>query len=149
MPGAPCARHPSVETYVRCQRCDTPICPQCMVSTPVGMKCRDCTSNTAAPYLRSSASEAVLAFLGASAVALLTGWVLTLCFFTCIPYGALVGEAALRCGRRKRGVTMQAIAGLAALIGAAPWLLLGDFRPLLWVFAAIGAFFAYSRVRYI
>ena len=37
-----CARHASVETVLRCGRCETPICPRCSVSTPVGMRCRDC-----------------------------------------------------------------------------------------------------------
>src|SRR5919206_3470939 len=37
-----CASHPRVETYLRCGRCDRPICPQCLVQTPVGARCRDC-----------------------------------------------------------------------------------------------------------
>ena len=37
-----CARHPRVETYLRCGRCETPICPKCQVMTPVGSRCPDC-----------------------------------------------------------------------------------------------------------
>lgn len=37
-----CYRHPSRETGVRCSNCERPICPDCMTSTPVGMRCPDC-----------------------------------------------------------------------------------------------------------
>src|SRR5205823_11082169 len=37
-----CYRHPNRETYVRCTRCDRPICPDCMVSASVGMQCPEC-----------------------------------------------------------------------------------------------------------
>ena len=37
-----CARHPNVETGLTCVTCGTPICPDCMVETPGGMKCRSC-----------------------------------------------------------------------------------------------------------
>src|SRR6478672_11408061 len=37
-----CANHPKVETYVSCSNCGKPICPDCMVQAPVGIKCRDC-----------------------------------------------------------------------------------------------------------
>jgi hypothetical protein len=37
-----CARHPNTETVLRCGRCETPICPKCLVSTPVGSRCPTC-----------------------------------------------------------------------------------------------------------
>jgi membrane associated rhomboid family serine protease len=37
-----CYRHSDRETGVRCQRCGRPICPECMVSTPVGVRCPEC-----------------------------------------------------------------------------------------------------------
>jgi len=39
---ATCYRHPSRETNVACSNCGKPICPDCMTSTPVGMRCPDC-----------------------------------------------------------------------------------------------------------
>jgi membrane associated rhomboid family serine protease len=39
---ATCYRHPSRETGVSCSNCGKPICPDCMTSTPVGMRCPDC-----------------------------------------------------------------------------------------------------------
>lgn len=37
-----CYRHPGKETYIRCQRCDRPICPDCMRSAAVGFQCVNC-----------------------------------------------------------------------------------------------------------
>jgi membrane associated rhomboid family serine protease len=39
---ATCYRHPTRETGVSCSSCGRPICPDCMTTTPVGMRCPDC-----------------------------------------------------------------------------------------------------------
>ncbi|WP_338200309.1 rhomboid family intramembrane serine protease [Candidatus Nephthysia bennettiae] len=39
---ATCFRHPDRETGVRCQRCERPVCPQCMVPADVGVQCVEC-----------------------------------------------------------------------------------------------------------
>src|SRR5215216_1645662 len=39
---AVCYRHPNRETNVSCSNCGRPICPDCMTSTPVGMRCPEC-----------------------------------------------------------------------------------------------------------
>jgi len=37
-----CYRHPDRETGVSCSNCGRPICPECMTSTSVGMRCPEC-----------------------------------------------------------------------------------------------------------
>ncbi|GAB7192032.1 hypothetical protein NUM3379_27410 [Kineococcus sp. NUM-3379] len=37
-----CPRHPQRESYVRCQRCERPACPECQREAPVGVQCVDC-----------------------------------------------------------------------------------------------------------
>ena len=37
-----CYRHPRVETGVRCSDCGRPICTECMVFGPVGIRCPEC-----------------------------------------------------------------------------------------------------------
>lgn len=48
MPAEPpaqyCYRHPQVATWVRCQRCQRPICPACMIQAAVGFQCPECVS---------------------------------------------------------------------------------------------------------
>jgi membrane associated rhomboid family serine protease len=42
-PGIPvCPRHPDRESYVRCQRCERPTCPECQRPAAVGIQCVDC-----------------------------------------------------------------------------------------------------------
>lgn len=42
-----CYRHPGRETWIRCQRCDRPICPDCMRDAAVGFQCPDCVRSGA------------------------------------------------------------------------------------------------------
>jgi len=37
-----CPRHPGRESYVRCQRCERPVCPECQRPAAVGVQCVDC-----------------------------------------------------------------------------------------------------------
>ena len=60
-PGSPhggpptCPRHPGRVSYVRCQRCGRPTCPECAVPAAVGVQCVDCVreAQLAAPVNRT------------------------------------------------------------------------------------------------
>ncbi|MCU1536316.1 MAG: Rhomboid family protein [Humibacillus sp.] len=41
-PAPVCPRHPDRESYVRCQRCGRPTCPECQRPAAVGIQCVDC-----------------------------------------------------------------------------------------------------------
>ena len=42
-----CPRHPDRESYVRCQRCNRPTCPECQRPAAVGVQCVDCVAEGA------------------------------------------------------------------------------------------------------
>jgi membrane associated rhomboid family serine protease len=54
-----CYRHPNRETNVACSNCERPICPDCMVDTPVGMRCPECAG-------RPTGAKRAAAVLGSS-----------------------------------------------------------------------------------
>ena len=49
-----CYRHPSRETGVSCSNCGRPICPDCMTTTPVGMRCPECSAQKTKVHTISS-----------------------------------------------------------------------------------------------
>jgi membrane associated rhomboid family serine protease len=48
-----CYRHPYESAGVKCTRCDRPICPNCMITAPVGFQCPECVKG-APPVKRYS-----------------------------------------------------------------------------------------------
>src|SRR5207245_5792177 len=72
---ATCYRHPSRETGVSCSNCGRPICPDCMTTTPVGMRCPECgKQRTQVKRLRDTASlpRATYALIAINVVAFFT-----------------------------------------------------------------------------
>jgi membrane associated rhomboid family serine protease len=59
-----CYRHPNRETGVRCSNCERPICPDCMTSTPVGMRCPECArQSTKVRTMRSVTTDPTLTYV--------------------------------------------------------------------------------------
>jgi|SRR5215210_4536219 len=60
-----CYRHPKRETGVRCSNCERPICPDCMTSTPVGMRCPECARQGATKVrtMRSLGTDPTLTYV--------------------------------------------------------------------------------------
>jgi membrane associated rhomboid family serine protease len=72
---ATCYRHPSRETGVSCSSCGRPICPDCMTTTPVGMRCPECAKqSTKVMRLRdmAAAPRVTYALIAINVVAFLT-----------------------------------------------------------------------------
>lgn len=166
MAGQPCASHPNEMTYVRCGRCEKPICTRCMVDSPVGKKCRACARNQT-HLSESSPRQVLLGFAGALLVAVPAAWLANQIpiFLLAFPYGFLVAEAALRASQRSRSLAVQVATGMASVSGALLGALLphagmegipGGGLPLwvlsspwVWVFTVLGTVVAVSRVRYL
>lgn len=136
-----CARHPKKETAIRCGRCETPICPDCLVHAPVGMRCPDCarvnrvpTYDVPLPYLLRGigAGAAVgialgIAFLFGSR--LLLQFALPLGAGIILPYlyiviivaiGYAIGEAVSLATNRKRGNRLKIVSALSMVLASGP-----------------------------
>jgi membrane associated rhomboid family serine protease len=59
-----CYRHPKRETGVHCSNCGRAICPDCMTSTSVGMRCPECAGQrTQVRTMSSISTDPVLTYL--------------------------------------------------------------------------------------
>jgi hypothetical protein len=116
-----CANHPTIETNVRCGKCEKPICPRCMVNTPVGQRCRECGLQ------RSPIYQVPLPLLVVGIVVGLVGGVLGgmigsrigfLMLFFAPAIGGFVGEAVSRAIKRKHSPTLAIVTAIAIGVGA-------------------------------
>ena len=161
-----CYRHPGRETAVSCSNCERPICTDCMVYTPVGIKCPECGRLPRSAIVRlrpDRAARALAAAIGVGAAmgvgivvlqgvglffALILGWLI----------GIGMGEVVLAASGRYR----SPVTGWIAVAGciwayAVPYLLyygadLGAVARsgnLAWVAigAGIAGYVAYNRTQ--
>ena len=116
-----CSAHPDVETELRCSRCDKPICPRCLVQTPVGARCRECANLRRPPMYQIPPAYYIRGFgaalLAGGAAGLAWGVLLPslrflgfFAFFLAMGLGYLMAEVVGRATNRKRGRWMQAAA---------------------------------------
>ena len=151
----PCAADPGVETYLRCGRCEKPICPTCMIQTPVGSRCRDCAQLRRLPMFvirpqdfLKAVGTSLGAGIGAAIVLILiqamvpgAGFVR---LFLMAGFGYVVGEAVNRATGNKTGNVLGVIAALGipiGLIGAqAAFFMVSGAPPLLALEAATAVF---------
>jgi hypothetical protein len=119
-----CANHPSVETTLRCNKCEKPICARCAVLTPTGYRCKECIRgqqaifNTATwvDYPLMFGIVATLAFLG-SLIAFRIGFFVILLAPLA---GGIIAEIARRVTRRRRSKNLFILAVVAAVVGCLP-----------------------------
>jgi len=161
-----CAIHPEIETNLRCAKCGKPICPKCLVDTPVGAKCRDCAGLSKLPTYHVSTTHYLRAIVTALVMAVICGLVWSvviglvpffyLTMFLAAGVGYVIGEVVSLSVNRKRGTGLAAVAGIAVVISYltsifVPWGAGFNFSLLSvsinLVALALGIFIAVSRLR--
>jgi len=115
-----CAHHPTVETVVSCGRCDKPLCPRCMIYTPVGVRCAECAHMRRLPQYTLTPRIYARVIPGALGLALGIGLLLSffpgLGFIGGIVVGYLVAEGLRRVSGYKQGREMEVIAGATVVL---------------------------------
>ena len=168
-----CYRHPDRETWVRCGRCDQPICPRCARQGPVGFRCRDCGRPAYDPLTSMRPSQLAIGLAIAISGGLVVGMLATsIGFFGLLIAwfgGGLIADAIMRFVGFKRGPIMAGVlvggiatgaavafsiqaASMVAGLGAAGDPFIGRFLldQALWtaLAAGIACFGAWSRLRF-
>lgn len=162
-----CATHPEVETNLRCGKCGKPICPKCLVQTPVGARCRDCAHLQKLPtfhvttryYLRAIGAAVGMAFACGAAWWAISAVMLFiyLNFLLAAGFGYAIGEVIGRSVNRKRGRGLAIIAGASVVLsyvisvfppwGLGFWWFSGLSLALSLLAVALGVYIAVTRVR--
>ncbi len=124
-----CANHPDVETLLRCNRCNKPICVKCSVQTPVGYRCKECVREQQKKYFNAVTGDNLIAFgvsLGVTLVATpFVSLVLSLSWWFSLIIAFLAGSAAgsalaqiiRRAVNRRRGEHLRWFALAGIIIG--------------------------------
>ncbi len=153
-----CEAHPDVETNLRCGKCGRPICPKCMVQTPVGARCPDCAKVRRLPtyqvsvrgYMIATGVGLGIAIPGGIAWAFIWSHIhfLMLSLLIAAGIGYAIGELISLSVNRKRGPGLQAIGGISVVASYAVYYLFVprlDFYTLIGV--VIGILIAVARLR--
>ena len=121
-----CAKHPETSTNLRCGRCEQPVCPRCMVHSPVGVRCAECGQSRRLPTFqvttfflaRAIVAGLLLGISGGTAVAFfsLLHRIIMLDLIAIVGVGYVIGEGISAAVNRKRGRSLKFVAGGSMLI---------------------------------
>lgn len=152
-----CANHPTVETSLRCNRCNKPICSKCAIKSPVGYRCPECVKTQQKIFDTANWYDYILAFIVAAiasgiasvVVSLVSGIFFGLLVLLIAPFAGQVIARVIQFfikNRRSRNLFYTACAGV--IVGAVPMILstlaglffafqyggfsLFEFLPLIW-----------------
>ncbi len=159
-----CATHPEIETNLKCGKCGKPICPKCLVQTPVGARCRDCAKLYKLPtyrvpagyYLRAAGTALGMAIVCGLVWGVINGVVPFFYLNLILAAGAgyAIGEVVSLSVNRKSGRGLATIGGIAVIIsylvnifsfGVLPF---SPFRIIIDLVAlGIGIYMAVNRLR--
>ncbi len=116
-----CANHPDTETFLRCGKCEKPICARCRVSTPAGFRCYECANIQVLPTYAVSNDLYVRAALAGGLAAAIMGVLMGIFpgfeFWAALIMGIAVPEAVSAAVNQKRGPGLRIVAMGAIVFG--------------------------------
>ncbi|HWQ45807.1 MAG TPA: hypothetical protein VN376_03010 [Longilinea sp.] len=123
-----CANHPQRETYLRCNRCDKPICSQCAISTPTGYRCKECVRGLQKVFETAHPIDYPIAVVIAGVLSFIGSLLASVLGFFIILIGPVIGliiTEIIRWGiRRRRAPSLFLVAAISAAIGSLPLLVI-------------------------
>jgi hypothetical protein len=125
-PSAPevmyCANHPTVETSLRCNNCNKPICPKCARLTETGYRCKECISGQQRVFDTSVWYDYPIAFILAGVLAylgsLVAAWIGFFIIFVAPIIGVGIAEVVRAAIRKHRSARLYQIAAVGAALGS-------------------------------
>jgi len=159
-----CAKHPEVQTALKCSRCNTPICPRCLVQTPVGARCKECANMAKSPVYtvtgKSLWRAIAAAIIGGVVMGVIWGFasqiVVGLAYgisFVTIFVGVGLGYAFSRIMEfatgRKRGRVVSGLAMGGILLATGIQVIMGGGTVFIGsvIAAGVGLYFAYQNLK--
>lgn len=156
-----CPRDPEVQTALRCSRCETPICPKCMVQTPVGARCKACARVARSPVYAVTPGTMVRAGLAAVVGGAVMGFIwglvarqlaFSLGIFSMLFLGIALGWVFTRmmefATSRKRGPVVAGFAmGGIALAWGLQFLIVPNLAVFGLLAAGLGIYMCYQNLR--
>ena len=169
-----CANHSGRMTLVSCGSCGKPLCPDCMVYSPVGIKCRDCAKTPRSARITLKTGLLLRAIAAGLAVGTAIGFAyyyilgavgfFFFVFFVAAGIGYLVGETICRASGGYHGLQTAIVAVISTIWAFVIPPLLAAFisfgvrwdvvvfsfsgRGIInWVVMAVAAYLAWQRTR--
>ncbi|MBN1311647.1 MAG: hypothetical protein JXB30_09525 [Anaerolineae bacterium] len=136
-----CTVHPTIETSLRCNKCNRPMCTKCAVRTPVGYRCKECVRGQQQIFYNARPIDLViqgvvsfvLSLIGATLASLLGGGMLWIMLIVGLAVasgaGALIADIAHRAAGKRRGryswlIVAAGIVSGALVVAVVPTLLI-------------------------
>jgi hypothetical protein len=126
-----CANHPTVETSLRCNRCEKPICAKCAVKMPTGYRCKECVKSQMKIFDTAEWVDYATGFLAAGFLSLVASFLMSLLgyigffgWFIIIAgaptAGVVIAEGVRWATRRHRSQSLFITVCAAVVFGALP-----------------------------
>jgi hypothetical protein len=123
-----CVNHPQVETSLRCNKCEKPICVKCAVLTPTGYRCKECVKGQQKIFETALWHDYLLAFIIAGILSYVGSRIIpSMSYFTIFlspVAGVIIAEIVRAITKRRRSIKLYQLTTLATALGSLPVILL-------------------------
>jgi hypothetical protein len=134
-----CYRHPEVETGLRCNRCNKPICPKCAQRTPVGFRCPDCIREQEDKFYTGTNTDYLIAVVISLPLSLIAaglymfilsmigfwGWIIG--FFVAPAVAGFIAEVVRRGVGKRRSRYLGWVVAVCLILATLPFALFSFF----------------------